>query len=577
MSTLIHDYTNEIIGKSLLGMTKLHNGLIVLENCNAVLHKNYTNMTGKVKLISGGKVENELTYTGFVGPGMLTAAILGNTFCAPPANDILKVIEEVGFDHSSGILLIIQNDAEYIINFTAAKLQAEAKGYIVKIITIKNTSHYCGSTTQEQDFSPIIFVYKIAGAMSEEGNNINEIYSVCNSITNNGEMTLLKAEYERKMCKEYELEMFSNLAKQILEPVINILNSGSEGQSNICEMKTFHTGHEIAIIINNFGHNQIETNTFILELVKQVETYGLKTKRIYVKSLMTDVSGFHICLLNLSFTKELIKYLDFPTYAPAWPKVFTFETMNIKNNDTTQLITSEKYCKDINTSDINIQGPIISYETAQLFLSVISMACEAIIACTNQLNKMDQQFGNGDCGTSLARGANAIQHAIQENKILGTNVCVTFTQISQIIERTVGGVQGGLYSLFFHNIAKTFSEYENDKKLTADMWLHALGKAKDMIEQLEITSINDGTLLHVLTEVENDLDNALNRNMNPIDAFAMVVRTAENFAINTVHTQSSHIKRYKGFKYPNPQAHAVGIWMRAAYEVTKLKLNYHRK
>lgn len=43
MSTL-----NEIIGKSLLGMTKLHNGLIVLGNCNTVLHKNYTNMIGKV-------------------------------------------------------------------------------------------------------------------------------------------------------------------------------------------------------------------------------------------------------------------------------------------------------------------------------------------------------------------------------------------------------------------------------------------------------------------------------------------------------------------------------------------------
>lgn len=47
--------------------------------------------------------------------------------------------------------------------------------------------------------------------------------------------------------------MFSNLAKQILSPVINILNLGSEGQSNMCETKTFHTGHEIAIIINNFG------------------------------------------------------------------------------------------------------------------------------------------------------------------------------------------------------------------------------------------------------------------------------------------------------------------------------------
>lgn len=93
-------------------------------------------------------------------------------------------------------MLIIQNDAECIINFTAAKLQAEAKGYIVKIITIKSTTHYCGSTTQKQDFSPIIFIYKIAGAMSEEGNNIDEIYSVCNSIANSGEMILLKAGIE---------------------------------------------------------------------------------------------------------------------------------------------------------------------------------------------------------------------------------------------------------------------------------------------------------------------------------------------------------------------------------------------
>nr|XP_012137740.1 PREDICTED: dihydroxyacetone kinase 2-like isoform X3 [Megachile rotundata] len=489
MSTIIHDYANEIIEKSLLGLTKLHSGLSVLEHYNAILRADYVNMVGKVKLISGGKAENELTYTGFVGPGMLTAAILGNTFCAPPVNDILKVIEEVGFDHTTGILLIIQNYAEYIINFTSAKLRAEAKGYNVKIITINNTSHYSESITEEQNLLPLTFIYKIAGAMSEEGKDINEIYFLCNSIASSGEIVSLKAEYKNTLSEKHEIEAFSNLAKQALKPIMNVLNLESD-QSNTYTYgtKTFHTGHE---------------------------------------------------------------------------------------DDTAQLITSKRHSKNITPYDTNIHGPIFSYKTSQVFLSIISMACEAIIACTKQLNKMDEQFGNGNCGTSLARGANAVQQAIQQKKILGTNVYAAFTQISQIIERTVGGSQGGLYSLLFYNVAKTFSEYDSDKEVTADMWLHALNKANETIKQLGIFSINDQVLLTVLTTMEKDLRNGLNTNMDPIDAFAMIVKTAENFAINTTYTQSLHRGGYEELKYPNPEAHAVGIWMRAAYEVTKLKLNYN--
>nr|XP_012137739.1 PREDICTED: bifunctional ATP-dependent dihydroxyacetone kinase/FAD-AMP lyase (cyclizing)-like isoform X2 [Megachile rotundata] len=508
MSTIIHDYANEIIEKSLLGLTKLHSGLSVLEHYNAILRADYVNMVGKVKLISGGKAENELTYTGFVGPGMLTAAILGNTFCAPPVNDILKVIEEVGFDHTTGILLIIQNYAEYIINFTSAKLRAEAKGYNVKIITINNTSHYSESITEEQNLLPLTFIYKIAGAMSEEGKDINEIYFLCNSIASSGEIVSLKAEYKNTLSEKHEIEAFSNLAKQALKPIMNVLNLESD-QSNTYTYgtKTFHTGHEVAILINNFGCNQVETNIFILELLKQIEKCGLKMKRIYMKSLVTENIGFHVCLLNLSFTTILIKYLDHPSYAPAWPKVLTFEIMNIKNDDTAQLITSKRHSK--------------------------------------------------------------------QKKILGTNVYAAFTQISQIIERTVGGSQGGLYSLLFYNVAKTFSEYDSDKEVTADMWLHALNKANETIKQLGIFSINDQVLLTVLTTMEKDLRNGLNTNMDPIDAFAMIVKTAENFAINTTYTQSLHRGGYEELKYPNPEAHAVGIWMRAAYEVTKLKLNYN--
>lgn len=63
-------------------------------------------------------------------------------------------------------MLIIDNYVEYSINFNLAKLYAEEKGYIVKIIEIPMC--YLLSITKEQGFLVPLFMYKIAGAMSED-------------------------------------------------------------------------------------------------------------------------------------------------------------------------------------------------------------------------------------------------------------------------------------------------------------------------------------------------------------------------------------------------------------------------
>ncbi|CAK9833369.1 Triokinase/FMN cyclase [Anthophora retusa] len=554
------DYFDIMIDKSLQGIARVHNGLIVLKGCNAILRKDYMNMIGKVKLISGGKTENELIYTGFVGPGMLTAAVFGNSHSAPSVNNILNVIEEIGVNHSPGILLIVQNYAEYPINFTLAKVYAEEKGYTLKVIIINNNNvpHFENST-KKQDFLPIFFIYKIAGAMAEEGKSMDEIYFLCNSIANNGKIALLKTEFENLFDEEYKEEIFSNIASQTLKPITDMLNITSESKTSIYKTKIFCVGHEVAIMINHFGCNAVETNAFILELLKQIEINNLKVERIYVKELTThsNNSGFHICFLNLSFDSELIKYLDFSTPVSAWPKIMTSKIIGIAENDETKLTISGKYCKNVDWSNINLQGPIINHGNSQIFLSVISTACEAIIACTKQLNKMDQEFEAGDYGTHLACGAKAIQDAIQENKILGTNLCVTFTQISDIIQRTA------------------FSEYQSDEEVTANMWLHVLITANNTIKQFKIWSTGDQALLTVLVAMQTDLENALSKNMNPIDAFGTAVQAAESFTTNILYTPS-YVKKCKKLKYPDPRAHGVGIWMRAAYEGIKLKLSQYR-
>lgn len=71
--------------------------------------------------------------------------------------------------------------------------------------------------------------------------------------------------------------------------------------------------------------------TFILDVLKQIEMCGLQAKRIYIKPLLklSDTKCFDICVLNLSLMPVLIKYLDFPTSAPAWPRILTSDILGI--------------------------------------------------------------------------------------------------------------------------------------------------------------------------------------------------------------------------------------------------------
>ncbi|XP_076657977.1 triokinase/FMN cyclase-like isoform X2 [Halictus rubicundus] len=538
-----------LIDNSLLGIAAVHNGLITLQDCQAVLRRDYTNMIGKVKLISGGRGGCELPCAEFVGPGMLTAAVLGHK-TAPPKNNILRVIEEIGLDESSGILLIIPNYAAYPINFTWAKLRAIEKGYNVKMVLVTMNFELA---TEEQCFLATQFLYKIAGAMSEEGKHIDEIYSFCNHLVNSKKLQILK----------------TDLTEYTFEPFVSSLISVFQDKckESLRNTNKYFINQEIAILINNYGSTHLGIYTFILDVLKQIEMCGLQAKRIYIKPLLkiSDTKCFDICVLNLSLMPVLIKYLDFPTSAPAWPRILTSDILGITDHGKITLCTPGKYCKD-SPKNTNLQGPSMCHETGKKFMSIILTACEAVIACTNQLNKLDQEYGKGDYGTNLTNGAQALKEAIQENKILSINPCVAFMQISHIIERTIDDIQGGLYSLFFHNIAKAFSTYETNKQITANMWLDALATANEAIKELDVPSISDHIFVAVLTAIQLSLTKALNENVDPIAAFGAAVKAAEYFTVDTK------------FKSPCPDAHAVGIWMRAACEAAKLKLiNYNVK
>ncbi|XP_072757656.1 folliculin [Anoplolepis gracilipes] len=207
-------------------------------------------------------------------------------------------------------------------------------------------------------------------------------------------------------------------------------------------------------------------------------------------------------------------------------------------------------------------GPMIQSQSGPKFLVILTFACEALIACVRQLNIMDEECGDGNYGTTLAHSANVIKVAIKEGRISATRPSIAFTQISQIIEKKMGGLESGIYSLFFYTIAKSFLKFQDDEQLTANMWLIVLTSANEVISEVSGTLIGERSMLNALIPAQHKLRDALNSGLSPINAFGEAVQAAETSAMQTVHMSKLHPIDSTNY----PRAHAVGIWMRAAYE-----------
>ncbi|KAG7202444.1 hypothetical protein KM043_018746 [Ampulex compressa] len=597
----------EAIRTSLLGMVMMHSGLVILEGCNAVLRRDYNNIPGKVKIISGAMVENKPEHIEFVGPGMLTAAISGTISEPPSTDDIINVIEELYSDHCLGVLLIICGCIEYRLNFALAKMHMKNKGYMVEMITIHDdfNSKFTYVISEKHNFPIERFLFKVAGAMAEKGHTLNEIYIICNRILNSGEIASAGifvdhavrfkkriSDTSRNIQTEFKIhggptiiELPFTSFKDVATAVGNIIYNKFKNvnEKDIHNLKKVDSGGEVALILKNHGFTHVEANMFVSAVVEDLNVSGFNVQRKYFESsiVSSDLNVFQISALNLSYDSRLIEYLDTPTCVPGWPKILSAGIMNIHSFDTHKVVShgkNRKWRYESSPNNADHQGPIMNDNLSEIFLLALTYACEALIACIGQLNKMDEEFGNGRCGTVLANGADAVKDAIKVQNIIGCRPSIAFLQIGSIVNKKMSGLHGTLYSMFFKTIAKSFSEYKSNEEINAHMWLSAFKAGNDMICNLGGLSIGNRTMLDALIPAERKLTDALNNNIDSIEAFGEAVKAAEESAKQTIYVKTSSNEENdaeRKFKYPCPGAHAVGIWMRAAYEAVKLKFSQH--
>jgi dihydroxyacetone kinase len=172
------------VDDALIGLPMANKGLVVLENQRVIMRRDHAGMKGKVKLISGGGSGHEPAHASYVGPGMLTAAVIGDVYTAPPSSTILHAIRELGRNHPDGILLIVKNYTGDRLNFGVALERARNEGIYIKMLVV---GEGCSIPSTEKSqgccsLAGTILIHKLAGDMAEEGKNLESIFSACCSV-----------------------------------------------------------------------------------------------------------------------------------------------------------------------------------------------------------------------------------------------------------------------------------------------------------------------------------------------------------------------------------------------------------
>lgn len=283
----------------------------------------------KVAIISGGGSGHEPAHAGYVGRGMLDAAVAGNVFASPSPDRILEAIHQVGGD--KGVLMVIKNYSGDIMNFSMAAELAEMEGYKVMSVVTRDDVAVPESTysTGRRGIAGTVFVHKIAGAAAEAGRSLEEVRDVAQKVIDNtrsmgmamSPCILPGVGKPGFMLADDEIEVGMGIHG---EPGVE--RTSVKTSKELAEILCGHiladmdfSGSDCAVMVNGLGGTPLmELYILTNDVNALLREKGINPVRWYVGNYMTslEMSGCSVSLLRLD--DEMKAYLDAPAHTAAW-------------------------------------------------------------------------------------------------------------------------------------------------------------------------------------------------------------------------------------------------------------------
>lgn len=284
---------------------------------------------GKVALISGGGSGHEPAHGGYVGEGMLDAAVAGAVFTSPTPDQIYEGIKAIATD--AGVLMVVKNYTGDVMNFEMAGEMAQMEGINVKQVVVNDDVAVKDSlyTVGRRGVAGTVFVHKIAGAKAETGADLDAVQAVAQKVIDNvrtmgmamSPCTVPAAGKPGFELNDEEMEVGIGIHgepgthREAVRPADEIVDMLLE---KILE-DIDYAGREVAVMINGAGATPLMELFIINNHVADVlAAKGIKVHETFVGNYMTSIemAGFSISLLRLD--DELKELLDAKADTPAF-------------------------------------------------------------------------------------------------------------------------------------------------------------------------------------------------------------------------------------------------------------------
>jgi triose/dihydroxyacetone kinase / FAD-AMP lyase (cyclizing) len=517
----------------------------------------------QVAIISGGGSGHEPAHAGYIGAGMLSAAVAGEVFTSPSSDSVYAAIKAV--TGKPGALLVVKNYTGDCLNFGLAAEMARAEGMPVEMVVVNDdvALKHTKAATGARGLAGTIFIHKLVGAAAAEGRSLAEVAAIGRAAVESlatmgvsfsagtspatGKPSFELAEDEMELglgihgepgVRRTQIQSADHLTETLLNEII--------------ALGKFENDKRVAVMINNLGATtEMELAIVAHHAVPWLEAKGFTVERICAGTFLSslDMAGISISVLGID--DERLRWLDAPTTAPAWPNAARQRPGNAR----ARIVT------DTGTKSAAPSGAGAQTETGGKAKQAIEAACNALICSENELTELDRIAGDGDLGVTMRRAAEAVLNAADSWPL--DNVPATLKALGHTLQSAMGGTSGPLYGVLFLRCGNVL---EGSAAISLQAWSDAIEQGCRAISELGGAKPADRTMLDALDPFVQSLKPSGQKPAR--ESLLAAIEAADRGAEATANMKprlgrSSYLgERVLG--HPDPGAKAVAIWLRAA-------------
>lgn len=457
----------------------------------------------KVSLISGGGNGHEPAHAGFVGKGMLDAAVCGDIFASPSQIQIYQAIKETA--GNAGTLMIIKNYSGDMMNFKNAARLAEEDGISVEYVKVDDDIAVQDSlyTVGRRGVAGTVLVHKIAGAAAEQGYSLKQVKAYAeNAVLNTRSIgfaftscTVPAKGTPTFSIAENEIEYGVGIHG---EPGVSreTMMTADELSKRMTDSLVKELGlaenDEVTVLVNGFGGTPLqELYLFLNSTAKILDEYKIKIYRSFAGNYMTSIDMSGASLTFMKMNSELKSLLDAESDSPAFkvngpvlprnyePFIPAYHSQSENTDQKNHTKGSAKVRQEVLTVDNMI--------------FIVDTMSECIIKNEVPFCELDAYAGDGDFGMSVSKGFRQLRR--EWNDILEEKVCDIgefLDACSLIIMECCGGASGPIWGSAFRAAGKAA---KGKQKLAAEEFAVLLQEAVTGIQKTGEYSFGRGAVV----------------------------------------------------------------------------------